>query len=188
MPIYAPARRINPSIRRRGTGRKGVYASLFLTSMVDMFAILVIFLLQSFSSEGELIVLPQGLELPKVKNTGSLEEAPSLVIGLEEVIFQGEVVAQTSDVIQMQEWNIPKLQEVLTNFKAQREAETIALRELDEKTKIDLQKINISADRRLSFSTVKKVIYTAGFAGFPYYQLAVFQAAKAPEGPVAHTE
>lgn len=181
MPIYAPARRINPTIRRRGVGRKGVYASLFLTSMVDMFAILVIFLLQSFSSEGEIIVLPQGLELPKVKNTGSLQEAPSLIIGLDEITFQGEVIAQTADVMASSEWNIPKLQEALTNFKSELEAEAIALRELDEEAKKEMQKINISADRRLTFEAVKKVIYTAGFAGFPIYQLAVFQGARAPE-------
>lgn len=188
MAIYAPARRINPTIRRRSGGRKGVYATLFLTSMVDMFAILVIFLLQSFSSEGELIVLPQGLELPKVKNTGSLQIAPSLVIGLEEILFEGEVVAKTSEVVGRDEWNIPQLQQKLTDFKSKLEAEAIALRELDEERKAEMQRINISADRRLPFEAVKNVIYTAGFAGFPSYNLSVFQAARSPAETANPTE
>jgi biopolymer transport protein ExbD len=180
MAIYAPAKRINPSIRRRGKDRKGVYATLFLTSMVDMFAILVIFLLQSFSSEGELIILPQGLQLPKVQNVGGLSQAPSLVLSLEELLLDGKVIAQTKDILASADWNVPELQQVLVDKKAELEATTAAFAELTEEAKLNLQKINISADRRLNFEAVKKIIYTAGFAGFPIYQLAVFQG-KAPD-------
>jgi biopolymer transport protein ExbD len=42
----------------------------------------------------------------------------------------------------------------------------------------DLRKINVSADRRLPFETVKKVIYTAGFAGFPDFRLAVLRSSE----------
>src|SRR3954463_12927739 len=101
MAIYAPAKRINPTVKRRSSiGKKGVYAGLFLTSMVDMFAIMVIFLLQSFSSEGELIVLPQGLELPKAQNIGVLERAPSLVIGRDQIMFEGKYIIDTDKVSQ----------------------------------------------------------------------------------------
>ena len=181
MAIYAPAKRINPTIRRRGNDRKGVYATLFLTSMVDMFAILVIFLLQSFSAEGELIILPQGLQLPRVQNVGGLSQAPSLVLSLEDLVLDGKVIAKTKDILESSEWNVPELQQILTDKKAELEGalkESQELAELSEEDQLNLQKINISADRRLNFEAVKKIIYTAGFAGFPVYQLAVFQSKK----------
>lgn len=178
MAIYAPSKRINPSIKRRSGARKTVYASLFLTSMVDMFALLVIFLLQSFSSTGEIIVLPSGLQLPKAQNTGTLELAPSITIGLEEIMFEGEVIAKTSELEKNgDDWALPALQNKLKEYKASLDAKAIVQRDLDEGAEEDRQKINISADRRLTFAIVKKVIYNAGFEGFPDFRFAVFPGA-----------
>jgi biopolymer transport protein ExbD len=192
MPIIAPGRRINPTVRRKGNFRKEVYAGLFLTSMVDMFAILVIFLLQSFSSEGDLIILPPGLELPKAANVGTLEAAPSLVIAQDKIMFEGEEIAKTADVMAQTDWAIPKLQEALKNFKPK-----FKIKPVDASANPDdevgsgsgnitpTQKINISADKRLTFQIVKKVIYNAGYAGYPDFRFAVFAgsaaAAPAPE-------
>lgn len=181
MPIYAPGKRINPSLlrRRSSDARKGVYANLSLTSMVDMFAIMVIFLLQSFSAQGEIIVLPSQFQLPEAKSTGELQRAPTIIISQDEVIFveksqlQGEVITQTEKVRQASEWNIPELQQALVDFKAVLEQQAIEQRALGETVEDDLRKINISADRRLEFQVVKKVIYTAGFAGFPNFQFSV---------------
>lgn len=181
MPIYAPGKRINPTLARRtGTGKKSVYAGLFLTSMVDMFAIMVIFLLQSFSSEGELIVLPPGLELPKAKNVGTLERAPSLVIGKDIIMFEGVEIAKTPDVDRQEEWAIPALQEALKAYKVKMAADAAKLSpEMQALNQKPEQKINISADKSLLFGTVKKVIYNAGFIGFPDFRFAVFAGATA---------
>lgn len=174
MPIYAPSRRINPTIRRRDLSRKTVYASLFLTSMVDMFAILVIFLLQSFSSIGEIIVLPRGLELPKAHNVGVLELGPSLVISREQILFEGQEVAKTQEVYEQTAWAIPKLQESLKAYKEKNK--DVALLKSAPETAGDEErfKINISADKRLPFHVIRKVIYNAGYVGFPDFRFAVF--------------
>jgi biopolymer transport protein ExbD len=174
MAIRANASRINPTLRRRNGGsRKQVYAGLFLTSMVDMFAILAIFLLQSFSSEGELIILPQGLELPKAQNVGTLEYAPSLVIAQDKILFEGKEIAKTQEVINQPEWVVPALQDALKNFKAPPGREPKPDPNADPDKPIT-QKINISADRRLQFHIIRKIIYNAGFAGFPDFRFAVF--------------
>jgi len=172
--IYAPGKRINPSIKRRTGVRKTVYASLFLTSMVDMFAILVIFLLQSFSSEGEIIILPSGIQLPKAVNTGTLSRAPSVVVGLEEILFEGQVVAQTQEFIGREAWEIPPLQTAVRVFRENREAQAIVNREISEEDQQRLQEINVSADRRLNFEIVRKVLYSVAAEGFPAYQFAVY--------------
>jgi biopolymer transport protein ExbD len=188
MPIYAPSKRINPTIQRRsGGGRKTVYAGLFLTSMVDMFAIMVIFLLMSFSAEGELVILPKGLELPKARNTGILERAPSIVVSQEQVLFEGEELALTPDVIAQNGWVIPKLQDALKDYQKTLEDElkTRVLSGMPEEEAVaDMEKnkkINISVDRRLMFALVKKIIYNAGYAGFPDFRFTVFAKGKKKE-------
>lgn len=182
MAIIAPSKRINPTIKRKtGFERKGVYAGLYLTSMVDMFAIMVIFLLQSFSADGELIVLPKGLELPKAENTGSLEQSPSLVIGLDQVLLEGTVIAATPRVAEQTEWSIPELQTALKNFRDIETKKAIAKGLSEEEIAKNLKKINISADRRLPFQVVKKIIYNAGYSGYPDFRFAVFAGASAPK-------
>jgi len=179
MPIYAPNKRINPTIKRRGHTRKTVFASLFLTSMVDMFAILVIFLLQAFSSEGEIIVLPSGIELPKAINTGTLERVALVIISQDEITFEGKAVAKTKNYLNgKQDWEIRPLQEALREFKQNLEAQALANRDVDPATAMDLQKINISADRRLPYEIVRKVLNNVSFEGFPAFSFAVFPASK----------
>jgi biopolymer transport protein ExbD len=185
MPIYAPSKRINPTIlRRSGGGRKTVYAGLALTSMVDMFALMVIFLLMNFSAEGELIILPKGLELPKAHNTGTLERAPSIVVSMDQVLFEGEEMAKTEEVIAQGSWVIPKLQEALKEYKKTLDDEVkIRIRSgmPEEEAKADAEKnkkMNVSVDRRLKFGLVKKIIYNAGYGGFPDFRFAVFAKGK----------
>ena len=76
---------LRPKNRR---GHRATVAGLMLTSLVDAFSILVIFLLMSFSSSGELLTLGKGMELPKA--TGAqLERNP--VVKLEnDKIFLGD--------------------------------------------------------------------------------------------------
>ncbi len=180
MPIYAPAKRINPTVKRKGAlGKKEVYAGLYLTSMVDMFAIMVIFLLQSFSAEGELIVLPSGLELPKAENVGTLEKAPSLIIAKDVITLENVVVGSTLDLFNQEDWHLESLQTALKDYRLKLEEEELkktpenpelAKEEAEKPT----QKINISADRRLPFQVIRKVIYNAGRAGYPDFRFAVF--------------
>jgi biopolymer transport protein ExbD len=175
MPIIAPAKRINPTIHRKtGFEKKGVYATLYLTSMVDMFAIMVIFLLQSFSAEGELIVLPKGLELPKAENIGTLEKAPSLVISQEAILLEGIKVANTPEVAQQPEWAVPVLQQALNDYKMKSLQDASKKGLTGEAAQKFGQRINISADKRLAFQVIKKVIYNAGFSGYPDFRFAVF--------------
>ncbi len=180
MPIYAPGKRINPTIRRKGlAGRKEVSAGLFLTSMVDMFAILVIFLLQSFSAEGEIIVLKPGMELPKASNIGTLEIAPVVTVSRDVIELEGKEIAKTAELAAQTEWaNVP-MQDAFKELKAKLEGEARkkaadAGQPLAEGEPIKLDaKINISADRRLYFQVVKKIMYNASFAGFPDFRFAV---------------
>jgi biopolymer transport protein ExbD len=50
--------------QKRQSRKRGLIAGLTLTSMVDMFSLLVIFLLQTFSTSPELVMVTKGVTLP----------------------------------------------------------------------------------------------------------------------------
>jgi len=67
--------------RRRSSDQKGhIAGELPLTSMIDMFSILVIYLLMNFSATGEVFFESKGLPLPKAMATSSLQTAPLLSV------------------------------------------------------------------------------------------------------------
>lgn len=67
--------------RRRTDDHKGhVAGELPLTSMIDMFSILVIYLLMNFSATGEIFFMNKNLPLPKASKTNPLASAPLISI------------------------------------------------------------------------------------------------------------
>lgn len=79
-PAYAPIGRLRSS--PLSGGKKSGFASLNLTAMVDMFTILVIFLIQMFNTSGE-VKLSDKIEVPK-SVSGALLEEPGTVIMMDD--------------------------------------------------------------------------------------------------------
>ena len=74
--------------RRRNSGSKGSIAGeLPLTSLIDMFSILVIYLLMNFSATGEIFFQNKGLPLPKAAQTNEMRSSPLVsLVGSEFVL------------------------------------------------------------------------------------------------------
>jgi biopolymer transport protein ExbD len=68
-----------PSKRRKIRAKRPSLFVLNITSMLDMFTILIIFLLKSYSAEGIILTIPADLYLPN--STTQSAPAPGLVIG-----------------------------------------------------------------------------------------------------------
>lgn len=79
-PAYAPIGRLRSS--PLSGGKKSGFASLNLTAMVDMFTILVIFLIQMFNTSGE-VQLSDKIQVPK-SVSGALLEEPGTVIMMDD--------------------------------------------------------------------------------------------------------
>jgi len=79
-PAYQPIGRLRSS--PLSGGKKSGFASLNLTAMVDMFTILVIFLIQLFTASGE-VTLNDKVKVPK-SIAGKLLEEPGTVIILDD--------------------------------------------------------------------------------------------------------
>ena len=69
-------------------------ASLMLTSMVDMFSMLVCFMLQTFSSNPEVLVT-KGIELPPSITSSIVKEAPLVSISAERRVYLDQKVVGT---------------------------------------------------------------------------------------------
>ena len=83
------------SWRKTRRGRKNVVATLMLTSMIDVFAVLVIFLLQNFSATGEMLFIQKDIKLPSAKRAVDLERVPVVTISKEKITLEGEEVGKS---------------------------------------------------------------------------------------------
>jgi biopolymer transport protein ExbD len=183
-------------------GARSPLTPLMLTSMVDMFTILVIFLLQSYSSTGEIIHIPKDVHLPKAQQIKELKPAHVVTLTLSDIILDKETVAKLADVKQQQDWMIPTLQQRLVA--ALQEDEIVARKALATNIKKNFpmggprpgttpvpeesrRKVTVQADKDMDFLTIKKVMYTVTEAGAVEINFAVMkkeEALPAQQAPV----
>jgi biopolymer transport protein ExbD len=84
--------------KKRG-GKKGMVTGLMLTPMVDMFSLLVIFLLQCFSTSPEMLVINKDVTLPSASTGKEIKDAPVLAITSEGVFMDQESVGTVAEVL-----------------------------------------------------------------------------------------
>jgi len=186
MPIYVPGRRDKHG-RPKMNGKRSVVAALALTAMVDMFTVLVVFLLQNYKTTGEIMVIDKNVELPKASETKELKPATIVIVSPKAVMIEREVVAEFSTVKEQKSWMIDNLYINMQRYFARKESE--------EKTKLmqtvnnvvndirkkknfqpeDFRKVTLQADKNIDFLTIKKVMYTLTEAGATEISFAVIQ-------------
>ena len=151
---------------KKKSRKKTLMASLTLTSMVDMFSLLVIFLLQSFSTSPELVMVSKGVTLPAAMSAKELMDAPVLSLSSSGVYLDQKLVGSLEDLS-----NDP---EPLMNKLAQ-------LRELWQRTHPHEKfrgEINLQAHRDLPSTTVSQFMGMLPSANYGLIQMAVVAKAK----------
>ena len=124
MPIKKPGPRLMANIKlkfaKKHLSKKAgrtVDVSLNLTPMIDMFVVLVIFLLMTFSESGEILFIQKDIELPKASTTEELERAAVITIGGGRVVIEGKTVGTMEDISEDENAEIADLSEILNNSK-----------------------------------------------------------------------
>jgi biopolymer transport protein ExbD len=186
MAIFRPGERHRyHNILSKRKGKRDVTALLSLTAMVDMFTVLVIFLLQNYNTTGEILYIPKEVVLPKASSVKELKPAHVVTISSKEILLDKDVVATFEEVKAKEDWSIDnlklKLQEALEKSKQEQEAKlqnqirTVveAARGETEEDPNAWRKITIQADKGVDFLTVKKVLYTVTEAGAGEINFAV---------------
>ena len=144
---------------------------VLLTPLVDMFTILLIFLLMSYSTGGHLMYMAQDILMPESLSREQLEPAVEVAVATDRIYVDGEVVMDDLAVWYTEKKLLmPVLYEKL-KFKS------LEFKKMEEEIPLFhfAGKITIQADRAIPCHLLKKVLYTADRADFPRLSLAVFQ-------------
>lgn len=155
-------------IRRMGRNKKKV-EGLNLTSLMDVFTILVFFLL-FHSSGGEAVEAPKQIKLPDSVVETKPRETVVIMVSPEVVLVQGEAVISTPQLL---EDRVETVVEITDRLK-QLERNIIGI---STKTIVESKEVTILADKSIPFSALKKIMSTCTGSGYGRISLAVIQKA-----------
>lgn len=153
----------------KGHGRKSINAELNLTSMIDLFSVIILFLIQSFSATGEILMVNKDINLPTANFGAELTRSPIITILQDKVTLEGVVVGDNvgiNDKIEDTDWDLPNLTGRLEEYK--KFFESVHGPEVKFPAEVVVQ-----ADKKLPFLYLKRVMYALVKKGFPNINLAV---------------
>jgi biopolymer transport protein ExbD len=152
---------------KRMARRKGTITKMNLTSLMDVFTILVFFLLVN-SGTAEVLETPKQVVLPESKVEVKPRETVVIFIGKETVIVQGDPVITIADVLNSKEADIQPINDRLAEVQ-----KTVIGRNTKEVS--ESQEITILADKTTPFTVIQKVMATCTQQGYERLSLAVIQ-------------
>lgn len=142
-----------------------------LTSLMDVFTILVFFLLVN-SGSVELVESPKNVKLPESRIESKPRETVVIFISPEDVLVQGELVANVNDILENLPGTIDPISARLALLKESVVGpSTLAIAES--------QEVTILADRSVPFLVIRRIMTTCTDEGYENVSLAVIQ--KAPQ-------
>jgi biopolymer transport protein ExbD len=150
-------------------GKKAGFADLLITPLVDMFIIIVLFLIANFSATGEVLMMTKDIQLPDAVNVKEVEMHPVVMVSNEQVSISGTIVGRVEDLVKEEYLTIPQLEEKLRDMKKQFE-DLHAMAGGTETFKGD---VNIQAHKEVEFNVIKRVMYSCAQAGYNNINFAV---------------
>ena len=146
---------------------RAMVTKISLTSLMDVFTILVFFLLVN-SATTEVLETPKRITLPASVVEEKPRETVVIFISPNEVTVQGETVVLVADILAMAGQDVAPIGERL----AEVSANVIGL---NTKIVAESREVTILADRSVPFNVVKKVMSTCTSQGFGRISLAVLR-------------
>ena len=151
--------------RRHARGKAGI--ALNLVSLMDIFTILVFFLLVN-SSDVEVLPNAKEIQLPESIAEVKAKETVVILISEEHIIVQGTPVARVADVMSRKGNDIPELRQAL-----QSQNDRVLRREAQDD--IAGREVTIMGDKDIPYRLLKKVMATCTEADYGQISLAVLQ-------------
>ena len=164
----ANPRAIRQARRRRG----GEEVKLNITSMMDMFTIILVFLIKNFSTEGAMVTPANNLMLPRSTVETRAKEALSVKVSRETITVENTLALDREGfaaLLQQKEFMIQPLYEVLAKYsdEGRKAAEMFG--------KPFSGEISIQGDVEIPYQVLTRVMYTCGQAGYPNMNLFVYR-------------
>lgn len=159
----------NRRIKRMERGRSKKLQGLNLVSLMDVFTILVFFLLVN-SSSSDVLDAPKSIKLPDSVVDAKPRETIVVLVTENNVLVQGDVVVSTQDVIDSKNAVIEPIRDRLL----EQQKKVIGI---NTKAVAESKEITVLAHRTLPFNLLKKVMSSCTSAGYGKISLAVIQKA-----------
>ena len=141
--------------------------ALNLVSLMDIFTILVFFLLVN-SSDVQTLPNAKDLQLPESIAEKKAKDTVVILIGEEDIIVQGTPIAKVADVLKIKGNDIPALREALKS-----QNDRVLRREAQED--IAGREVTIMGDKDIPYRLLKKVMATCTASDYGQISLAVLQ-------------
>jgi len=162
-----------------------------------MFTILVVFLLQNYSSTGEIIYIPKDVKLPKASQVKELKPAHVVILTTKDLILDKETITTLDEVKNQKDWLIQKLKDRLVI--ALQSDEVNSKKALSQTIKgpsaqptpvpeESKNKVTVQADREMDFLTIKKIMFTVTEAGASEINFAVQKREDKPVVPAEEVQ
>ena len=143
------------TLRPQGGGKsRKLMAGVILTSLVDAFSILVIYLLMNFSTTGEILYLEKDMQLPMAIKAQDLQPTTVVKLSKDQIFVGDEPVEATALVSAL----IDKRKELVA-----------------EQTDSTTQEISltIQADKSVIYKKLSQIVQAGAHAGFEEIKFAV---------------
>lgn len=157
--------------------RNKASASLNLVSLMDIFTILVFFLLVN-SSDVEVLPNDKDVQLPESIAEEKAKETVVIIIGDEDIIVQGSPVAKVKEVMASRGNDIPALRQALLS-----QNDRVLRREAQDD--IAGREVTIMGDKDIPYRLLKKVMATCTASDYGQISLAVLQKSSEKLGEVS---
>lgn len=159
----------NRRMKRMARSTKQKMASLNLVSLMDVFTILVFFLLVN-SSSSDVMEPPKNIKLPDSVAESKPRETIIVLVTEENVLVQGDIVMSTAEALASNDAIMQPIKQRLL----EQQNKVIGF-----KTKViaESKEVTILAHRTLPFKLLKKIMASCTSAGYGKISLAVVQKA-----------
>ena len=183
MPIYAPGIRRGRYVQSM---KRDVVAVLQLTAMVDMFTVLVVFLLQNYAVTNQILPISEKIELPQAKEVRELKPSHVVILSDGLVTLNEDVLGSLSEQTSQDQWVFPllkkKMEELLENSRSGKGNFLLAqLKKVGQNLSDEALireapfRVTIQADEDTHFLDIKKIMYTLTDSGVREMNFAVIK-------------
>ncbi len=152
---------------KRMSRNRGKIMKMNLTSLMDVFTILVFFLLVN-SGSVEILDTPKEVELPVSQVETKPRETVIIFVSPEEILVQGESAGLVEDVLAGDQTPLDNVKNRLMQL-----SENII--GISTKTVAATKEVTILADKSVPFTVVRQIMSTCTGAGYEKVSLAVIQ-------------
>ena len=159
----------NRRMKRMARASKQKKPSLNLVSLMDVFTILVFFLLVN-SASSDIMEQPKNVKLPESVVDSKPRETVIVLVTEDSILVQGDVVMSTAEVIESKDSVMQPIKDRLL----QQQQKVIGFKT---KAVAESKEVTVLAHRTLPFKLLKKVMASCTSAGYGKISLAVVQKA-----------